>query len=366
VSAAQPSLAWDRQNPFAARFVRSIRLNREGSSKDTRQVVIDLEGSGITYEPGDALGVYPENCPDLVAATMEALGASGDESVVGPGGCTVRLQEALALHCALEKASPELLELLGEPAGDDGAEEREVIDVLAAIGRRGPPPAQIVAALAPLRPRLYSIASSLRAHPDEVHLTVGVVRYQARGRERKGVASTYLAERLAEGSRVKVFVQRSPRFRLPPSGDAPIIMIGPGTGIAPFRAFLEERRATGARGKAWLFFGEQRRDFDFLYQTELEGHLRDGFLSRLDTAFSRDQEARVYVQHRMHERSRELWAWLEAGAHVYVCGDARRMAKDVDDALRAILEREGSLSAGEARQRLADLGASGRYQRDVY
>jgi sulfite reductase (NADPH) flavoprotein alpha-component len=240
------------------------------------------------------------------------------------------------------------------------------VDLLPALQARRPDPAQVVAALGPLRPRLYSIASSLRAHPDEVHLTVGIVRYQARGRLRHGVASTYLGERLTEGRRVQVFVQRSPGFRLPASPDTPIVMIGPGTGIAPFRAFLQERRATGARGRAWLFFGDQRRDCDFLYQDELEGHLRDGSLTRLDTAFSRDQEAKVYVQHRLLEQARTLWSWIEDGAHLYVCGDARRMARDVDEALRRIIEQEGGLAPGEGKGRLGALAAAGRYHRDVY
>lgn len=371
----------DRRNPFAARLVKSVRLNREGSAKETRFVVLDLEGSGIAYEPGDSLGVYPENCPQLVDEVLAALGARGDEEVPAPGGARLTLREVLARHHSLRDPTDDLFALIRRAAaGRNGAARLEeierapgedleagpqLIDVLESCPGLRLDPAAFVAALEPLEPRLYSIASSLKAHPDEVHLTVGVVRYQARGRARKGVASTFLADRVQPDQRVPVFVHTS-SFRIPASDAAPAIMIGPGTGIAPFRAFLEERRARGARGKNWLFFGDQRRDHDFLFAEELETFRREGVLTRLDTAFSRDQPEKVYVQHRLLERRRELWDWLEDGAHVYVCGDARRMAADVDRALRSIIATEGQMQEAAAREYLGRLAGERRYQRDVY
>ena len=232
-------------------------------------------------------------------------------------------------------------------------------------GARAPIP-EMIAALSPLQPRLYSISSSLKAHPDEVHLTVGVVRYTQGGRLRKGVASNFLTETLRTRQKAGVFVHVSPGFRLPADGNAPIIMVGPGTGIAPFRAFLEDRAATGSKGKNWLFFGDQRRAFDFLYQDEMEAYQKNGILTRLDTAFSRDQKEKVYVQQRMLENAPEIWAWLQDGAHFYVCGDARRMALDVDHALHAIVAEQGRMSAAAAKEYVKSLSKTKRYQRDVY
>jgi sulfite reductase (NADPH) flavoprotein alpha-component len=225
-----------------------------------------------------------------------------------------------------------------------------------------------VQALSKLQPRLYSISSSPHAHPNQVHLTVGAVRWKGRMNQRtlRGVASTYLADRVRPGQRVRVFTHASKHFGLPPSGDTPIIMVGPGTGIAPFRAFLHDRRASGAKGRNWLFFGDQRRDHDFLYRDELEAFAGDGFLSKLDLAFSRDSDKKVYVQHKMQEASADLWRWLSDGAHFYVCGDAKRMAKDVDDTLRGIVAKEGHMSDDDAKAYLGKLGKEGRYQRDVY
>jgi sulfite reductase (NADPH) flavoprotein alpha-component len=224
----------------------------------------------------------------------------------------------------------------------------------------------MIAALAPLQPRLYSISSSLKAHPEEVHLTVGVVRYTKNDRVRKGVASTFLTETLRTRQKVGVFVHTSAGFRLPADGATPIIMVGPGTGIAPFRAFLEERAATGAKGKNWLFFGDQHREFDFLYRVAIEAYAAKGVLTRLDLAFSRDQKEKVYVQHRMRENAKELWAWLQEGAHFYVCGDARRMALDVDHALHAIVAEQGGMSPAAAGEYVKALTKAKRYQRDVY
>jgi sulfite reductase (NADPH) flavoprotein alpha-component len=352
----------DRRNPFPAQLVRHARLNGPGSAKDTRLVVLDIGQNGIRYEPGDSLGVFPENCPDLVQAVIETLGATGEEAVPAPDGSQASLREALARRYALNRTTDELRALVG--AG--GAPDEDVLDLLMARGRGSVDVLRFLSALDPLQPRLYSISSSLKAHPSEVHLTVGVVRYEVRGRQRKGVASTYLAEQVKEGQSVRVFMHASPGFRLPRNDDAPLVFIGPGTGIAPFRAFLQERKARGARGKNWLFFGDQRREHDFLYAAELEAYRKEGLLTRLDTAFSRDQAEKVYVQHRMLERSRELWEWIEDGAHVYVCGDARRMAGDVDRALEEILVREGGKSTPEARHYLAELTRQKRYQKDVY
>jgi sulfite reductase (NADPH) flavoprotein alpha-component len=251
---------------------------------------------------------------------------------------------------------------------DDDLEGMDLLDLLHAFPTARGPIAELVAVLPPLQPRLYSIASSPKLYPEEVHLTVGVVRYAREGcsRPRKGVASTFLGERARPGATLPVFVQPSHSFRPPVDDDAPMIMVGPGTGIAPFRAFLQEREARGARGRSWLFFGDQRRDLDFLYRDELEGHLRTGVLSRLDLAFSRDQETKIYVQHRMHEHASLLWDWLEQGAHFYVCGDARRMARDVDQTLHVIIAEQGRRTEEQARAYLAEMKRSGRYQRDVY
>jgi sulfite reductase (NADPH) flavoprotein alpha-component len=374
---------YDRKNPFSARFVKSLRLNKEGSSKDTRLVVLDLEGSGIVYEPGDSLGVYPENCPDLVRAILAALGSGGNEEVAAPNGEVVTLEDALSRHFAINKPADELYSLLARSAAnsseadglrrlvENGGESDqlpslEVIDLLEEFPSARPEPAELVSCLSPLQPRLYSISSSLKAHPDEVHLTVGVVRYEARGRKRKGVASTFLAERVKQGQRVRIFVHSTAGFRLPMDEHTPLILIGPGTGIAPFRAFLEERKARRERGKTWLFFGDQRRELDFLYEEELEAYRKEGLLTRLDTAFSRDQGEKVYVQHRMLEKAQEIWGWLEEGANIYLCGDARRMARDVDLALRQIVAAEGRRSESAAKAYLDELSRGKRYQRDVY
>jgi sulfite reductase (NADPH) flavoprotein alpha-component len=382
-SASVEPTVWTRDNPFPARLLRSDRLNGPTSSKDTRLVVLDIKGSGIAYKAGDALGVYPENCPDLVQDVIEALGASGAEDVGGWDGQPTSLHDALLRDYTITRPSPVLVELLADRATDDVERDAlaklrdddaglapgvHVIDLL----RRFPSatkqlkPDDFVSALSPLAPRLYSISSSPLAHPDQVHLTVGAVRFtNDDGRSCKGVASTFLADRVRPGMKVRVFLHPSHKFGLCES-DRPIIMVGPGTGIAPFRAFLQERSAAMASGKSWLFFGDQRSDGDFLYRDELEQYQRDGVLTRLDTAFSRDQDAKIYVQHRMLEHAAQLWSWLEAGAAFYVCGDARRMASDVDKALREVIAREGRMSSDEADKFVSDMVRAGRYQRDVY
>ena len=362
---------YDKFNPFPARLIAATRLNAHGSEKDTRHVAFDLAGSGLTYKPGDALGVYPENCPTLVDRLLEGLDASGAEDVAAPDGSTVSLREALLRHYTITRPTRKLFELLKLRVPDDEAgaapDERQVLDLLMSFEAKHPKPQRFVECLSPLQPRLYSIASSLLAHPDQVHLTVGVVRYvMACGRGCKGVCSTYLAERVRPGQKVRVFVHPSPRFGLPASADAPVIMVGPGTGVAPFRSFLQHRRAARHTGRNWLFFGDQRSRSDFLYESELNGYLADGTLTRLDTAFSRDTEHKLYVQHRMIEHATELWGWLAAGGHFYVCGDAKRMAADVDVTLRAIVAEQGRMSGADADAYVKAMTKTGRYQRDVY
>ncbi len=380
LSEAQPALGDDegeaepkfhRENPFPAPVLTVRRLSAFGSAKEVNHVEFSLEGSDLSYEAGDALGVVPCNDPELVAEILALLGADGEEAVATPVG-ERPLRTALHEHFDLGKPSPELLSALGV---DAATAPHHVIDVLAAApaseisnlkSQITISPAAFAAALRPLQPRLYSISSSPKSHAGQVHLTVGAVRYELGGRARKGVASTFLAERALTAGTVGVYVHSNKGFRPPTHGDTPMIMVGPGTGIAPFRAFLHERRATGATGKNWLFFGDQKEATDFLYRDELLALRADGFLTQLDLAWSREQSAKVYVQNRMLENATELWAWLESGAHFYVCGDANRMAKDVHAALLKIVETAGGKSADDAAEYVAALQAAKRYQRDVY
>jgi sulfite reductase (NADPH) flavoprotein alpha-component len=372
--------AYGKSNPFPAKLLKNVLLNKPGSGKEVRHYEIALNGSGLTYEAGDALGVVPVNCHELVDDVLEALKAKPDENVKF-GDNIVSLREALTHHFDVNKPSQELLAAVAKAAPQSevaaliAPEKRDdlkkwlwgrhVIDLLELLPAPLPV-AEFIPLLKRLAPRLYSISSSPKAHPGEVHLTVGAVRYESHGRVRKGVASTFLADRVGDAEFVKVFVQPSHGFKPPANGDLPMIMVGPGTGIAPFRAFLEERLATGAKGKNWLFFGDQKKDTDFLYDELLTGWQTSGFLTRLDLAFSRDQEKKIYVQDRMLENAAELWSWLEAGAHFYVCGDASRMAKDVDAALHKVVETIGGKSADEAKAYVAKLKSDKRYQRDVY
>jgi sulfite reductase (NADPH) flavoprotein alpha-component len=359
---------YSRNNPFSALLLTSRNLNGEGSAKEVNHVEFALEQSGLAYEAGDALGVYPHNCPELVNEVLGVLGCDGEEAVPAPDGTTTSLRRALAELYDLGKPTPELLSLFGSGGGGGTAIAlHHVIDVLMARVDVKLAPTDFVRSLKRLQPRLYSISSSPKAHAGNVHLTVGAVRYDVGSRVRKGVCSTFLADRIVPGeTRVGIFVHSNKAFRPPADGNTPMIMVGPGTGIAPFRAFLHERRATGARGRNWLFFGDQRSTTDFLYQDELQAFQADGLLTRLDLAWSRDQQEKVYVQNRMTAAAVELYSWLEAGAHFYVCGDATRMAKDVDAALHTVIEKAGGKTAAQAADYVQVLRSSKRYCRDVY
>ncbi len=377
-----PPSGYSKANPFPAKLLANRNLNSAGSTKETRHFEISLAGSDLGYEVGDALGVLPANCSALAEEILAALGCDGEEMVKLATGREVSLCAALREHLQITRVPQALLAAVAERSKDTLLAEllqpankseldrflygREIIHLLHAHPQIRFTPAEFVALLPKLQPRLYSISSSPKAHPGEVHLTVAVVKYQSYGRDCKGVCSTFLAERVNEGAPVPVFVQPSPGFRLPQNQDTPVIMVGPGTGVAPFRAFLEERRAIGANGKNWLFFGDQRRVTDFLYDGELEAMRQTGHLTRLDTAFSRDQAEKIYVQNRMLEHGPEFWAWLEAGAHVYVCGDAKRMARDVDAALHQLIQSAGGRTAGQAEEYVRKLKQERRYQRDVY
>jgi sulfite reductase (NADPH) flavoprotein alpha-component len=351
-----------RRNPAFARVIGSRRLCGTGSTKETIHVELELPES-LVYEVGDSLGVFPTNDPALVAAVLRAANCDGATKITlrgaiheaSRGAGAMTLEAALSTHLDLAHVDPRLTEAVSAPASVLQLPSVDVLEVLEA-GERPVTPQALVEALRPLAPRSYSIASSLRAHPRQAHFTIDVVRYAVRGRMRGGVASTMFADRAPAGTTVPVYLHAAPHFRLPDDA-APIVMIGPGTGIAPFRAFLEERLARGARGQAWLFFGARNAKCDALYQSELATFVDRGILSRLDLAWSRDQEARIYVQDRMREAAPQLRAWIDAGAIVYVCGDAKKMAHDVHRALAEILGSEAKLEA---------LDRAGRYRRDVY
>jgi sulfite reductase (NADPH) flavoprotein alpha-component len=374
---AAPGAGRSRDNPTTATFLSRTRLNKAGSEKETWHVELDITDSCIDYVVGDSLGIFPMNDPRLADQVLAALDAPPDFPI---GGRTLR--EVLIDGVSLGTAPDMLFQLysyitggsrrqaakaLSCGANPDG--DAETLDVLAAIekfcGVR-PDPEAFIEALDPLQPRLYSIASSPKVDPRRVALTVDAVRYQVGGRTRLGVASTFLAERIAPGTKLRAYVQRAPHFALPADPSVPIIMIGPGTGIAPFRAFLHERMATRASGRNWLFFGHQRSNYDFFYEDELAGMKAARVLTRLTLAWSRDAAEKIYVQDRMRDVGRDLWAWLAEGAQVYVCGDAKRMAKDVEAALIDVVAAFGVRSTNEAIAFVAELKKSGRYQQDVY
>ncbi len=380
-----PASAFSRKNPFPARLQVNRKLTLEGSEKDTRHFELDLDGSALVYECGDSIGVFPKNDPELVHEILHTLHATGDETVPGNDGAPKPLRAALIEDYQITQPSKQFIQALVERGGEAASLLRELMDPLRKQDLEeylwgleyvdfleGHPsihftPEEFAKLLRKLQPRLYSIASSQKAFPTEVHLTIAIVKYESHGRARKGVASTFLAERVGESDRVPVFVHTAKGFRLPEDGNTPIIMVGPGTGVAPFRAYLQDRKAAGARGKNWLFFGEQRRGSDFLYEAEFTAHQADGLLTRFDTAFSRDQAHKVYVQNRLIENAPEVWKWIDAeGAHFYVCGDASRMAKDVDAALLKIVETAGGKTPEEAAFYIEDLKKTKRYKRDVY
>jgi sulfite reductase (NADPH) flavoprotein alpha-component len=372
-----PRARGTRDAPVEAIFRTAARLNGKGSNKDTRHVVLDIAGSGLSYAPGDSFGIYPRNDPALADAVLAALGVPPDFPA---GGKSIRA--TLIEDCSLGLAPDMLFELTsclvgGErrekakalARGEDPDGDADTLDVLAVLEKLGPirpDPEAFVECLELLQPRLYSIASSPLVTPQQIHLTVDAVRYDIAGRKRLGAASTFLADRLEPGSGVKVYIQKAHGFALPKDGSTPIIMVGPGTGVAPFRSFLWHRKAAKAKGKAWLFFGHQHEATDFFYRDEIEAFLDDGTLTRLSTAWSRDAAQKVYVQDRMLQAGPELWAWLRDGAHFYVCGDAKRMAKDVETALVEISARGGQMSEAGARDFIAELKLAGRYQADVY
>jgi sulfite reductase (NADPH) flavoprotein alpha-component len=366
-----------RSHPVDVVFTSRRRLNKHDSEKSTYHVEIDLSGAGIEYTVGDSFGLFPQNDPELVEAIIAALGTPRDFPI---GDKT--FVEFLTTEVSLGTAPDALFELVsyitgGErrakakllAKGDDPDGDVHTLDVLAVLekfpGLR-PDPEAFVEALDPLQPRLYSISSSHNATPGCVTLTIDHVRYIINERVRRGVASSWLAERLTPGSVIKAYVQKAHNFALPQSPDTPIIMVGPGTGVAPFRAFLHDRKAAAAKGGAWLFFGHQRRAADFFYEDEMEGFLGDGTLSRLSLAWSRDGDTKTYVQDKMREDADELWSWLERGAHFYICGDAKRMASDVEKTLAEIIAKKSGQDETAAKGFIASLKKSGRYQADVY
>ena len=382
---SDPASLYSRKNPFPATHPVNRKLSGEGSGKDTRHHEISLAGSGLNYEVGDSLGLFATNDPVLVEEIIAAIGATGEESVLGADAQPKSFRDALLtdyivtqpskefIKAIVEKARPalaELRDLSNDPAQKKALEDYlwglEYIDFLVAHHSVKWTAEEFVKTLRKLQPRLYSIASSLKANPESVHLTVATVRYESHGRKRGGVASTFLAERWAGEKTAGVFVHTAKHFRLPEDPNTPIIMVGPGTGVAPFRAYIQERKVTGAKGKNWLFFGEQTRARDFLYEQELAALQSEGVLHKLDVAFSRDQPQKIYVQDKMRESAAELWAWLQEGAHFYVCGDGARMAKDVDTQLHRIAESEGGKSPEEAAAYVEALKKEKRYKKDVY
>ncbi|MDB5084123.1 MAG: subunit alpha of sulfite reductase [Bacilli bacterium] len=376
-------LAYSRTSPFEAEVLENLNLNGRGSNRETRHLELSLEGSNLQFEPGDSLGIYPQNDPVLVDTLINEMGWNPEEPVpVNKKGDERPLRDALLSNYEITVLTKPLLELAAPLCSssdlrqllESGREqelktyikERDLLDLVRDFSPWGVTAGEFVSILRKMPARLYSIASSLKANPDEVHLTIRTVRYDAHGRDRFGVCSVQCSERVQPGDTLPVYVHHNPNFRLPANPDTPLIMIGPGTGVAPYRAFLQEREETGAGGKTWLFFGDQHFLTDFLYQLDWQKWLKEGVLTRMDVAFSRDTDEKVYVQHRMLEKSRDLYQWLQEGAHVYVCGDEKHMAGDVHATLAAILEQEGGMSPEQAGAYLAGMQQQKRYQRDVY
>lgn len=377
--AAKP--AYNRKNPFPAKLLVNRLLTAENSSKETRHYEISIAGSGLSYEAGDAMCVVPTNCPQLVADIVKALGCTGteDEPVNGE---LMTLSEALRTHFEIKTPSKEFVEEIAKRSGDQelngilqaGDKEklsdylwgRDTLDLLLQFPAVEFSAAEFLSLLKPLQHRAYSISSSSKLTPETVHLTVASVRYDAHGRHHKGVCSTFLADLVDDSSNVKIFFTPNNNFRVPSDDSLPMIMVGPGTGIAPFRAFLQERQARNANGKNWLFFGDRNASTDFIYREEIEAMQTSGLLTKLDLAFSRDQAEKIYVQDRMKEHGAELFAWLEQGGYFFVCGDAYRMAKDVDQALHDVVREHGKMNLVQAVEYVNSLKKDKRYVRDVY
>ena len=369
---------YTKEAPLTATLSVNQKITGRNSEKDVRHIEIDLGDSGLRYQPGDALGVWYQNDPQLVKELVELLWLKGDEPVTVEGK-TLSLSEALQWHFELTvntativenyatlTRSESLLPLVGDKAQlQQYAAATPIVDMVRFS------PAQLdaealIGLLRPLTPRLYSIASSQAEVESEVHVTVGVVRYEIEGRARAGGASSFLADRVEEDGEVRVFIEHNDNFRLPANPETPVIMIGPGTGIAPFRAFMQQRAADGAQGKNWLFFGNTHFTEDFLYQVEWQSYVKEGLLTRIDLAWSRDQQQKIYVQDKLREQGAELWRWINDGAHIYVCGDANRMAKDVENTLLEVIAEYGAMDAEAADEFLSELRVERRYQRDVY
>lgn len=372
------SSPYTKESPLSASLAVNQKITGRDSEKDVRHIEIDLGDSGLRYQPGDALGVWYQNDPALVKELVELLWLKGDEPVTVDGK-TLSLTEALQWHFELTvntgnivenyatlTRSESLLPLVGDKAQlQHYAATTPIVDMVRFS------PAQLdaealVGLLRPLTPRLYSIASSQAEVENEVHVTVGVVRYEIEGRARAGGASSFLADRVEEDGEVRVFIEHNDNFRLPANPETPVIMIGPGTGIAPFRAFMQQRAADGAEGKNWLFFGNPHFTDDFLYQVEWQRYVKEGVLNRIDLAWSRDQKEKIYVQDKLRQQGAELWRWINDGAHIYVCGDANRMAKDVEQALLEVIAEFGAMDIEAADEFLSELRVERRYQRDVY
>ncbi len=384
---APPLSAYTKDNPLPAKLLENRVLNKDGSSKDTRHLVVDIAGSGLTYHVGDSLGIFASNRPQIVEELIELMGFTGNEPVIPQrmtaaislrealtdklslAGPTKKILETFAAKTADSKEQAQLASLLAADAAEAREaflEQREYIDLIEEFPGVKLGAQELVDHLRRLMPRLYSIASSPVLHPSQVHLTVAPVRYESNGRRRYGVCSTFLADRVTRRkTSIPVFVAES-HFGLPEDSTKDIIMVGPGTGVAPFRAFTQERVATQATGRNWLFFGDQHEATDYLYAEEWKNLLTAGKLARVDLAFSRDQARKVYVQDRMREAAAELWSWIKGGAHFYVCGDAHRMAKDVDLALHQIISEQGGLDVAQAAEYVKLMKKEKRYQRDVY
>jgi sulfite reductase (NADPH) flavoprotein alpha-component len=374
---------YTRDNPYWAKLKAQHMLSMHSSAKDTRHYVVDLADSGLTYEVGDSLAIMPTNDPELVNDILDALsGPTGEEIITGKNG-EITFRQALMTELVVTEPHTKLVKAIAERSEYAGAlhqlllpekkdqlndylDGRGVIDLLREFPDANFTAEEFPALCKKLVVRLYSIASSQKAHPTEVHLTVDTVRYTTHDRLRKGVCSVFLAERVGEEVAFPVFVQATKTFKLPEDGNVPIIMVGPGTGVAPFRAFLEERIATGAGGKSWLFFGAQHQASDYFYREEFEAWLAEGKLTKISLAWSRDQADKVYVQHKMHDAGEEIWAWLQEGAHFFVCGDAKYMAKDVDETLHHIISKHGGMDAEQATAYVKQMKADKRYKRDVY